>query len=215
MMNRVAFVLRVKPGKKEAFYRAGEAVWPEAQAALDSVGMKNVSVWSICDFMFCYGETPDGVEAAKIRAAVDGVAAKLADTCTVLAEPGTMRLMYHDYGIVREDKSLIRYRVFATHLKPGCADEYKARHDKLVEARGDTVSEGPESNFTIWCADSEYNFGYCELVKAFDHEMTEAEKQSTIAWETRQLEIMDWYTDDVDWITGEKHEHVQLVCQYK
>ena len=68
MMNRVAFVLRVKPGKKEAFYRAGEAVWPEAQTALDSVGMKNFSVWSICDFMFCYGETPDGVEAAQIRA---------------------------------------------------------------------------------------------------------------------------------------------------
>ena len=39
--------------------------------------------------------------------------------------------------------------------------------------------------------------------------MTEEETAQTIAWETRQLEIMDWYTDDVDWITGEKHEKIQ------
>ena len=50
-----------------------------------------------------------------------------------------------------------------------------------------------------------------ELVKAFDHEMTEEEKESTIAWETRQLEIMDWLTDDVDWITGQKHPHIARV----
>ena len=36
--------------------------------------------------------------------------------------------------------------------------------------------------------------------------LTEAERASTVAWETRQLEIMDWLTDDVDWITGQKHE---------
>ena len=43
----------------------------------------------------------------------------------------------------------------------------------------------------------------------FCPEMTEEEKASTIAWETRQLEIMDWLTDDVDWITGEKHEAIR------
>ncbi len=115
-------------------------------------------------------------------------------------------------GIVREDKSLIRHRVFATKLKEGCAAEYKRRHDGLIEARGDKISEGPESNFTIWNANG-YIFGYCELVKSFDHEMTEDEKTATIAWETRQLEIMDWLTDDVDWMTGEKHDHIQLVVQ--
>ena len=144
------------------------------------------------------------------RAAVDGIAAKLTDTAEVLAEPGTMRLMYHDYGIVREDKSLIRHRVFATRLKPGCAEEYKRRHDGLVAARGDAVSEGPDSNFTIWCG-RDYIFGYCEKVKAFDRPMTGAERADTIAWETRQLEIMDWLTDDVDWITGERHEAMRRV----
>ena len=64
------------------------------------------------------------------------------------------------------------------------------------------MTDGPESNFTIHCALDEYIFGYCELVKSYDHEMTEEEKAQTIAWETRQLEIMDWYT-------GETHEKIQ------
>ena len=118
----------------------------------------------------------------------------------------------HDIGIVRADKSLIRHRVFATKLKEGCAAEYKRRHDGLIEKRAGKITEGPESNFTIWNANG-YIFGYCELVKSFDHEMTEAEKASTIAWETRQLEIMDWLTDDVDWLTGQKHDSIKLVAQ--
>ena len=75
---------------------------------------------------------------------------------------------------------------------------------------GDAVSEGPDSNFSIWYG-AGYIFGYCEKVKSFDREMTEEEKASTIAWETRQLEIMDWLTDDVDWITGEKHESIRRI----
>ena len=128
----------------------------------------------------------------------------------VICPTGSMRLMYHDIGIVRKDKSLIRHRVFVTKLKPGCADEYKRRHDALIAARGDAVSEGPDSNFTIWYG-AGYIFGYCEKVKAFDHEMTEQERADTVAWETRQLEIMDWLTDDVDWITGQKHDHIRRV----
>ncbi|MBR1560701.1 MAG: hypothetical protein IJ646_10730, partial [Clostridia bacterium] len=95
-------------------------------------------------------------------------------------------------------------------LKPGCEEEYKRRHDALVEARGGRVSEGPDSNFTIWYG-AGYIFGYDEKVRSFDHEPTEEEKAADIAWETRQMEIMDWLTDDVDWITGQKHEHIRRV----
>ena len=102
---------------------------------------------------------------------------------------------------------MTRRFAFKMKLKPGCEEEYKRRHDGLIAARGDTVSEGPDSNFTIWYG-AGYIFGYCEKVKAFDREMTGEEKASTIAWETRQLEIMDWLTDDVDWITGQKHDHI-------
>ncbi|NLO84750.1 MAG: L-rhamnose mutarotase [Clostridiales bacterium] len=214
-MNRVAFVLQIKPEQKDTLVANGKKSWDDITKTLDDLAMTNFSVWSICDFMFCYGETPLDSASWKLTNAVATIVAKLNGTCAVLAKPGTMRLMYHNIGVVREDKSLIRHRVFATHLKPNCADEYKARHDKLVEARGGAISDGPETNFTIWCADNEFNFGYCELVKSYDREMTEDEKQSSIAWETRQLEIMDWYSDDIDWITGDTHDPVQLLCQYK
>ena len=36
-------------------------------------------------------------------------------------------------------------------------------------------------------------------------EQTEEAKQADVEWETRQLGIMDWITNDVDWLTGEVH----------
>lgn len=207
-MKRLPFVLKFKPGRRTAGLQALSTMEQHIKDTLDAMGANNVSIWGIQDFLFCYGEYPDNVSVpAAAKAAWEQA---LSPFLELFAAPGTLPLMYHDIGIVREDKSLIRHRVFATKLKEGCADEYKRRHDALVEARGDHVTEGPESNFTIWNANG-YIFGYCELVKAFDHEMTAAEKESTIAWETRQLEIMDWLTDDVDWITGETHDAISLI----
>ena len=191
-MKRIPFVLKALPGFRE------ENIPADRIAALPA---ENFSIWRIGDFLFCYGEWADDAQPAL----------EIPDT-ELFAAPGTMKLMYHDIGIVREDKALIRHRVFATHLHEGCAEEYKRRHDALIEARGETVTQGPESNFTIWHADG-YIFGYCELVKSYDHPMTDEERASTIAWETRQLEIMDWLTDDVDWITGEKHDAIELICR--
>lgn len=77
----------------------------------------------------------------------------MAETFEWISEPGQdMRLMYHNYGVIRENKELIRHRVFMTRLKDGCEEEYKARHDGLIAQRGDTVDPGPDSNFTIWSA---------------------------------------------------------------
>ena len=209
-MMRMPFVLKYKAGMKEEGAKALKDVWGDIKKVLDQQGVKNFSIWGIQDFLFCYGEFPDYISIPSAdRAAWTKALSAYID---LFAEPGSLPLMYHDIGIVRQDKSLIRHRVFATRLKPGCAAEYKARHDALIAARGSKVTEGPESNFTIWNAKG-YIFGYCELVKSFDHEMTEEEKASTIAWETRQLEIMDWLTDDVDWITGEKHDAIELICQ--
>ena len=198
-MNRIAYIIRADGGA--AAVSAGAET---LRAAARAAGVGNFSVWSIEDLLLCYGEDAgDGSEAVcrEVLAVSGG---------ELLAAPGSMRLMYHDIGVVREDKSLIRHRVFCTKLKPGCEEEYKRRHDALVAARGDAVSEGPDSNFTIWYGGG-YIFGYDEKVRAFDHEPTEAEKAADIAWETRQLEIMDWLTDDVDWITGQKHPHVRRV----
>lgn len=212
-MKRNPFVLRFKGGKKEEGLAVISGFWNECKGALKRAGIENFSIWSIEDFLFCYGEFPDEVKLSPAdQSGLEAWKAALAPVCDVFAAQGTLPLMYHDIGIVRADKSLIRHRVFATKLKAGCADEYKRRHDGLIEARAGKITEGPESNFTIWNANG-YIFGYCELVKSFDHEMTEAEKAATIAWETRQLEIMDWLTDDVDWITGQKHDSIKLVAQ--
>ena len=211
-MKREAFLLRIKPGMKDEFRKRMADVCPEVVSAWKNMGYDNFSVWSVEDFAFGYREVDESASPAPADIArCEKWIQFMGDVCEYIAKPGAMRLMYHDIGNVRADKSLIRHRVFGTLIKPGCADEYHARHQALIDARGDKISDGPETNFTIWCADSHFNFGYCELVKSYDHEMTEEEKASTIAWETRQLEIMDWLTDDVDWITGEKHPAIEKV----
>ena len=197
-MQRTTFVLRLEGDRAR-----GIAAVKAIRAEFEKAGLENFSVWHMEQYLFGYGENgnPDALDAAF---------ALLPSDVKLVCAPGTMRQMYHDIGIVREDKSLIRHRVFATKLKPGCEEEYKRRHDGLIEARGDIVKEGPESNFTIWYGDG-HIFGYCELVKSFDHEPTPEEHAATVAWETRQLEIMDWLTDDMNWLTGENHPPVERV----
>lgn len=203
-MQRIAFLLKMD-GDRAARIAAVRAMRSEFEAACAAGGVENFSIWHMEQYLFGYGECEG--DAARLDAAF----ARLPEGVELVCAPGTMRLMYHDIGVVRADKSLIRHRVFATRLKPGCAEEYKRRHDGLIARRGDKVTQGPESNFTIWYGDG-HIFGYCELVRAYDAiEPTPEEKAASAAWETRQLEIMDWLTDDVDWLTGEKHAPVERV----
>ncbi len=207
-MERKTFLIRMYPETRAEVERGLVDLAPRIRAEAAQLGVDNFSIWCVSDLLCGYGEYSADVDldaAPELKAMVEPVIDGRAE---LLCPTGSMRLMYHDIGVVRQDKSLIRHRVFVTKLKPGCAEEYKRRHDALIAARGDAVSEGPDSNFTIWYG-AGYIFGYCEKVKSFDREMTERERADTIAWETRQLEIMDWLTDDVDWITGEKHEKIR------
>lgn len=203
-MKYVPFVLKME-GDRAAAIEAVRALGSEFDAACAAYRVENFSLWHMQQYLFGYGECH-----SEDAACFDEPLSKLPADVKLVCKPASMPMMYHDIGIVRKDKSLIRHRVFATKLKEGCAEEYKRRHDKLIEQRGDTVKEGPESNFTIWHGDG-HIFGYCELVKAFDHEPTPQEHAATVAWETRQLEIMDWLTDDMDWLTGEKHPAVERI----
>ncbi|MDO4865098.1 MAG: L-rhamnose mutarotase [Clostridia bacterium] len=209
-MERRTFAIRALLGMRDEVERKLKALEPYIRKAAQNQKIENLSIWGVEDVFFGYGEYDHPVEPDVERDLQNEIDRTLDGYSELLCPPGSMRLMYHDIGIVRQDKSLIRHRVFATRLKPGCAEEYKRRHDALIAARGDAVSEGPDSNFTIWYG-AGYIFGYCEKVKSFDREMTPQEREDTIAWETRQLEIMDWLTDDVDWITGEKHEHIRRI----
>ncbi|HBQ63698.1 MAG TPA: hypothetical protein DD727_01970 [Clostridiales bacterium] len=226
-MTRKTFAVRIKPGRKDEFKKRFGDVPASLIQALDRLGARNFSVWSVENLAFGYLEMPDatagetaggtaGETAGMENDFFDRLQEFLRDCCDFIGLPGTMsmRLMYEDIGMIREDKSKIRHRVFVTRLKPGTAEEYKRRHDELVASRDGKVNPGPESNFTIWNA-TDYIFGYCELDRAMEHEPTEEEKKATVAWETRGLEIMDWVTDDVDWLTGLKHEKIQKLFAYK
>lgn len=203
-MKRCAFLIKMN-GDRDAAMDAVRALQPRFEDCCAEFDVDNFSLWQMEEYLFGYGE--NNSENMDCFAEVFEA---LPENTELICAPGTMRLMYHDIGIVRQDKRLIRHRVFATRLKPGCAEEYKARHDALVEARGDRISEGPESDFTIWHGDG-CIFGYCELVKSFDHDPTPEEHAATVAWETRQLEIMDWITDDMNWLTGENHPPVRRI----
>lgn len=200
-MRRATFIIRMD-GDRSAAMAAVKALEKDFAAACEAYRVKNFSLWQMEEYLFGYGECE-----SESMACFDSVLGRLPEGARLICKPGEMPMMYHDLGVVREDKSLIRHRVFATRLKPNCAEEYKRRHDGLVAARKGKIVDHAESNFTIWHGDG-CIFGYCELVKAFDHEPTAEEHAATVAWETRQLEIMDWLTDDMDWLTGEKHAPV-------
>lgn len=202
-MERKAFLIELDRDKIEEAEEKLKMLAPRIREEAAAKGIGNFSLWGVSNLMGGYEEYQRDARLATLESAVAGCG-------RVLCAPGTMQLMYHDLGVIRQDKSQIRHRVFFTKLKSGCFDEYKRRHDALIAARNGIVVDGPDNNFTIWHG-AGYIFGYCEKVKAYDHEMTEGERREIINWETRQLEIMDWLTDDVDWITGEKHGPVRRI----
>lgn len=205
-MERHAFAMEIKAGQMNEYRKKLGEIWQELTEFLDRNGIRNYSIWNTDALIFGYYETADGHTLSAQEIAVkDAFIAKMEHTFTWISKPGKeMRLMYHDFGIVRESKEMIRHRMFMTKLKPGCEEEYKRRHDGLIEKRGDKVTEGPDSNFSIWSAGG-YIFGYNEIDTSMETEATEEQKSADREWETRQLEIMDWITNDCDWLTGEVH----------
>lgn len=205
-MERHTMAMKVISGKMNEYRRNLGEVWSDLTAFLDRNQLRNFSIWNAENLIFIYCESDKEIDLSENdTAAVKEMTQKFDGTFTWISTPGEkMRLMYENFGIVRESKELIRHRMFMTKLKPGCEEEYKARHDVLVAQRGGVPDPGPDSNFSIWSAGG-YIFGYDEIDTTMEIEETPEARENTIAWETRQLEIMDWITDDVDWMTGEHH----------
>lgn len=205
-MERHAFAMEIKKGQMNLYRQKLGEIWPELTAFLDENAVRNFSIWNCSSLIFGYCETDEKKDLyARAVEQIGSLLAKMEDTFTWISAPGqNMRLMYHNFGIVRENKELIRHRMFMTKLKPGCEEEYKARHDALVAARGDAPDPGPDSNFSIWSAGG-YIFGYDEIDTSMEVEETPEAHMATVSWETRQLEIMDWITNDMDWLMGTYH----------
>ncbi len=213
-MKRDACMFKAKPNMADEFKRGVRAIEVALQDALEKTGAKNASLWAVGDFLYAYAEFDDD-NPHTLKDIISPWAKDISTFADTVAEPDTMRLMYRDLGVVRENKSDIRRRVFATRLKPNCADEYYSRHKALMDVRHEKPADGLESNFSIFCANGEYIFGYCELVRAYIREETPEEHENTVKWETRQLGIMDWLTDDVDWLTHEKHPKMECLFMQK
>lgn len=209
-MYRHSFAFKIEDGRVgTVLTEIGRAFQSIKKAAIKNEA-DNFSLWRCDSFFFGYYETNDDRKdpvTGELMKPVMQVIEEEAEWTSDFSKD--MREMYQDYGIVRKDKSMIRHRVFMTHLLNSETEEYKRRHDALVEARTE-VDPGPDSNFTIWNY-GDYIFGYDEIDTSMEHEMTGEEKKDTIAWETKMLEIMEWITDDVDWITDMHHSHVLKV----
>lgn len=215
-MNRITFAAKIKNGMENEFRKRIGVVWKEVTNYLDDNDISNFSVWKMAGLVFAYGEAEDDYHLTdeKVKRISD-IIDKLEDTLIWLSKPGEqMQLMYHDYGIVRSSKELIRHRVFATKLKEGCLAEYKRRHDKLIEQRGNTINYGPESNYSIW-SDGNYIFGYDEIDTTMEEELTEEQKEWSALWENKMLEIMEWVTDDIDWLTGARNAKSVCIARHR
>lgn len=205
-MERHSFAMEIKKGKKNEYRQILGEIWPDLTAFLDQEKVHNFSIWNCDSLIFGYYETDENNEfSEEKKASIQALTSRIDHTFTWISTPGeNMRLMYHNFGIVRENKELIRHRMFITRLKPDCEEEYKARHDGLVAAREGRIDPGPDSNFSIWSAGG-YIFGYDEIDTTMETEETPEAHEATVAWETRQLGIMDWITNDCDWLTGTVH----------
>lgn len=219
---RHSFALKVRKGSLGEFLKDLGCKKKELVDLANENSLSNFSIWNADLFLFGYYESEDiNPCTAKIRDIIDNglsgadISRPLSGTSSAaiydwISNPTRdMALMYDDYGIYREDKTMIRHRVFMTHLLTGDTAEYKRRHD-AKKAERTSVNPGPDSNFTIWNG-GDYIFGYDEIDTSMEHEMTDYERADTIKWEKHMLGIMEWITDDVDWITGEHHGHVKCV----
>ncbi len=73
-MQRVSFLLKVKPDKIEEYKKFHQAVWPEMLAALKRTGWRNYSLFMREDgLLFGYFETPESFAAARAGMAKEEV----------------------------------------------------------------------------------------------------------------------------------------------
>ena len=58
-MQRIAFVMKVRPGHEEEYRRRHQAVWPEMLQALKEAGCSNYSIFMRGRELFAYMEVED------------------------------------------------------------------------------------------------------------------------------------------------------------
>ncbi len=64
-MQRVAFMLGIKPGTEVEYKRRHDTIWPEMTAALSEAGFRNYSIFRNGTQLFAYCEVDDWAETVK------------------------------------------------------------------------------------------------------------------------------------------------------
>jgi len=208
-MERAAFLLKALKGQREAVLAKLEALLPEAAAQFEALGAENFSVWQAEDLIFGYYEAADITAMRKVGAAVRVWSEQLEESAMLISTPGNMRRMYTALGNPRAEKKNLGHRVFMTKLKPGMAEEYRARHAAIET---DSAPEGPINNFTIWNG-GDYICGYAELDEGFVIDRSAEGMEKDRPWETAMLEVMDWLTDDVNALFGFEKKPVRCLVK--
>ncbi len=114
-MERHSFAMEIKKGKKNDYRQIlGEIC--DLTAFLDQEKVHNFSIWNCDSLIFGYYETDENNEfSEEKKASIQALTSRIDHTFTWISTPGeNMRLMYHNFGIVRENKELIRHRMFMT-----------------------------------------------------------------------------------------------------
>ena len=118
-MERYAIALKINDGKMNDYRRTLGRLWPEITAFLDRNKIRNFSIWNAEDLIFIYGEhDTEFMLSPEEEAVIENLTSQMSDLFTWVSTPGqNMRLMYHNFGIVRSDKELIRHRMFMTRIQ--------------------------------------------------------------------------------------------------
>lgn len=113
-MQRHTFALQIKTGEIRKFRSTLGAVWPEVKEIFDTYDLRNFSLWSIDYIIFGYYESNDDFEMnEEFLAEVTALDQRFEGCYDWLSEPGKpMRLMYHAYGGVQEEKELVYKKDF-------------------------------------------------------------------------------------------------------
>lgn len=215
-MQRHTFAMQIKKGELSNYRRVLGEVWPEIKAFFDTYNLRNFSLWSVDLIVFGYYESDDDFEATDdFTAKINELDRRFDNIYDWISEPGKpMRLMFHNYGGVQESKELVYKKIFVIHLFEGMAEEYKRRHDAVLPTPEQESKHRACNNFTIWNA-GDYVFGYMEMDATLEREKTPEHREYSRNWETSMLEIMEWVTNDVDWLTGEYHSNYYCIASYK
>ena len=105
-MERHSFAMEIKKGKKNEYRQILGEIWPDLTAFLDQEKVHNFSIWNCDSLIFGYYETDENNEfSEEKKASIQALTSRIDHTFTWISTPGeNMRLMYHNFGVVRENK---------------------------------------------------------------------------------------------------------------